>query len=200
MAHFDSWISCTSLQLLLISSKCVFDAENQKLFDKSQQSSTAAGKNKARILKEGALTLITYGANDSIMWLKRIGSFQCAVRCALLTSCPVPGMLECTAFLRTASILAACCEADSVLNRQTSDKRSLLYYRGVLGNRKPGQSPWGGSVLDSVVGAFLTQNVRHLFHDALLNPCHAVANLLWQSAHSIPAPLQASNDIHRRWK
>ncbi len=27
--------------------------------------------------------------------------------------------------------------------------------RGVLGDRKPGLTPWGGSVLDSVVGAFL---------------------------------------------
>lgn len=35
---------------------------------------------KARILKDGVLTLATWGADESLTWLKRIGEFQCAVR------------------------------------------------------------------------------------------------------------------------
>jgi hypothetical protein len=35
---------------------------------------------KARILKDGVLTLATWGADESLSWLKRIGEFQCAVR------------------------------------------------------------------------------------------------------------------------
>lgn len=37
---------------------------------------------KARILKDGVLTLATWGADESLTWLKRIGGFQCAVRYA----------------------------------------------------------------------------------------------------------------------
>lgn len=46
----------------------------------------AAGAKKARILKNGQLTLTTWGADESFIWLKRIGEFQCAVRCGCL--CP----------------------------------------------------------------------------------------------------------------
>ena len=35
----------------------------------------------------------------------------------------------------------------------------MLWRRGVLGDRKLDPRQWGGSILDSVVGAFLTQNV-----------------------------------------
>ncbi|BDA42645.1 probable protein ROS1A at C-terminar half [Coccomyxa sp. Obi] len=65
---------------------------------------------RARILKDGQLTMIMYGADEALKWQMRVSMF-------------------------------------------------LQAARGVLGNRRriPGQ--WGGSVLDSVVGVFLTQNV-----------------------------------------
>ncbi|KAA6429453.1 MAG: transcriptional activator DEMETER-like, partial [Trebouxia sp. A1-2] len=62
-----------------------------------------------RILKEGSLTLIPYGINESLQWAERIAQFTFQARC-------------------------------------------------VLGDRAYSR-PWGGSVLDSVIGTFLTQNV-----------------------------------------
>ncbi|KAL3160951.1 hypothetical protein ABBQ38_009343 [Trebouxia sp. C0009 RCD-2024] len=64
---------------------------------------------RARILKEGSLTLIPYGMDERLTWVERIGHFT----------------------------------------RQA---------RSVLGDRSFSK-PWGGSVLDSVIGTFLTQNV-----------------------------------------
>jgi endonuclease III len=64
---------------------------------------------RARILREGQLTMIVYGADEALLWAKRVFSFQAALR-------------------------------------------------GTLGDRRRNFS-WYGSVLDSVVGVFLTQNV-----------------------------------------
>ena len=36
---------------------------------------------RARILKEGSLTLIVYGADESLKWQMRVSSFLHAVRC-----------------------------------------------------------------------------------------------------------------------
>lgn len=71
-------------------------------------SERATGRRRARILKDGALSMIVFGYDERLVWAKRIGSFI----------------------------------------------RSM---RAVLGDRSL-QTRWGGSVLDSVVGTFLTQN------------------------------------------
>jgi hypothetical protein len=67
-----------------------------------------AGK-RVRILKDGQLSVMVYGANEALLWAQRIAGFQMAMR-------------------------------------------------GVLGDRRR-KFFWSGSVLDSVVGAILTQNV-----------------------------------------
>ena len=54
----------------------------------------------------------------------------------------------------------------------------VLCLRGVLGDRKLDPGQWGGSILDSVVGAFLTQNVT----DALSSKAFMTL------AASFPAP------------
>ena len=68
----------------------------------------AVGRRRARILKDGALSMIVFGYDEKLIWAQRIGSFI----------------------------------------------RSM---RAVLGDRSL-QTRWGGSVLDSVIGTFLTQN------------------------------------------
>ncbi len=42
-----------------------------------------AAAKRARILKEGALTLILYGADEALRWQLRVSSFLHAVRCRL---------------------------------------------------------------------------------------------------------------------
>ena len=53
-----------------------------------------ADKTKARVLREGSLTLIAYGADETLRWLRRIGKFQCAVRCAPIPLPPPSPRLE----------------------------------------------------------------------------------------------------------
>ncbi|KAL0042280.1 hypothetical protein WJX77_008246 [Trebouxia sp. C0004] len=80
--------------------------------DAAEANTTVLRKKKvrrARILKEGSLTLIPYGVDESLQWAERIAQFTHQARC-------------------------------------------------VLGDRAYSK-PWGGSVLDSVIGTFLTQNV-----------------------------------------
>lgn len=69
-------------------------------------------KKRARLLKEGQLTMIVHGTDETRLWNHRVGMFQ----------------------------------------------RNM---RDVLGDRRK-TFEWCGSVLDSVVGAFLTQNVSDL--------------------------------------
>jgi len=68
-----------------------------------------ARKKRARILREGQLTMIVYGANEALTWARRVAQFQKVMR-------------------------------------------------SVLGDRRK-TFTWSGSVTDSIVGAFLTQNV-----------------------------------------
>ncbi|KAK9909860.1 hypothetical protein WJX75_008521 [Coccomyxa subellipsoidea] len=65
---------------------------------------------RARILQDGRLTMILYGADEALKWQMRVSRF-------------------------------------------------LQAARGVLGDRRRVPGQWAGSVLDSVVGVFLTQNV-----------------------------------------
>jgi hypothetical protein len=39
-----------------------------------------AVKSKARLVKEGTLTMIVYGADERLLWQKRIAQFRGAVR------------------------------------------------------------------------------------------------------------------------
>jgi len=78
--------------------------------EQQQQQQQKTKKRKARILRDGALTLSLYGPSEAFMWQTRVHHF-------------------------------------------TSTMRSLL------GDRRPVREAWRGSVLDSVVGVFLTQNV-----------------------------------------
>ncbi|GIL67350.1 hypothetical protein Vafri_20748, partial [Volvox africanus] len=71
---------------------------------------------RARVLREGQLSLIVYGYNEKILWARRVGWFIRAMR-------------------------------------------------GVLGDRTL-RSRWGGSVVDSVVGTFLTQNAADVLSSA----------------------------------
>ena len=58
-------------------------------------------------------------------------------------------------------------------------------HRGVLGNRRLVQGQWGGSVLDSVVGVFLTQNVSD-----------ALSSKAWMSlASTFPLPASQKDGI-----
>lgn len=66
-------------------------------------------KKRARIFRDGQLTMIEYGANEALTWVRRVAVFQDAMRHVL------------------------------------GDRRLVF--------------KWSGSVTDSVVGAFLTQNV-----------------------------------------
>ncbi|KAL4855186.1 hypothetical protein ACK3TF_004177 [Chlorella vulgaris] len=86
----------------------------EPLAQHEQQGQQGAGqraprRKRARIMREGQLTMITYGANEALLWTRRVAAFQHTMR-------------------------------------------------GVLGDRRL-TFKWGGSVLDSVVGVFLTQNV-----------------------------------------
>ena len=57
--------------------------------------------------------------------------------------------------------------------------------RGVLGDRRLVQGQWGGSVLDSVVGVFLTQNVSD-----------ALSSKAWMSlAATFPLPASQKDGI-----
>ena len=67
-------------------------------------------KKRARVLRDGALTLALYGPSEAFVWQTRAAHFTATMR-------------------------------------------------GVLGDRRPVRGAWRGSVLDSVVGVFLTQNV-----------------------------------------
>jgi len=68
-----------------------------------------ARKKRARILREGQLTIIVYGANEALTWARRVAQFQ------------------------------------NVMREVLGDRRKTF--------------TWSGSVTDSIVGAFLTQNV-----------------------------------------
>ena len=58
-------------------------------------------------------------------------------------------------------------------------------HRGVLGERRLVQGQWGGSVLDSVVGVFLTQNVAD-----------ALSSKAWMSlAATFPLPASQQDGI-----
>lgn len=41
-------------------------------------------KSKARLVKEGSLTMIVYGDDERLVWQKRIAQFRGAVRCACI--------------------------------------------------------------------------------------------------------------------
>ena len=57
--------------------------------------------------------------------------------------------------------------------------------RGVLGDRRLVQGQWGGSILDSVVGVFLTQNVSD-----------ALSSKAWMSlASTFPLPASQQDGI-----
>jgi len=66
-------------------------------------------RKRARVMKEGQLAIVVYGACEEALWARRLWHF-------------------------------------------------IETMRGVLGNRQF-DVPWGGSVVDSVIGTFLTQNV-----------------------------------------
>uniref|UniRef100_A0A1D2A9X5 J domain-containing protein n=2 Tax=Auxenochlorella protothecoides TaxID=3075 RepID=A0A1D2A9X5_AUXPR len=76
-------------------------------------------KRRAHVLRDGALTMVAYGADEILLWHKRVATFQQAMRAVL------------------------------------GDRRRTFL--------------WSGSVLDSVIGAFLTQNVAdHLSSSAFM--------------------------------
>jgi len=138
-----------------------------------------AGK-RARILREGQLTMITYGANEALTWARRVGAFQHTMRCVEPAMWLVVGACLCccvSAWL-CSSVTArvrACVQAAGTLSTTTTHLNPMLWLcacmrcaapglpclafcccSGVLGDRRLTFN-WGGSVLDSVVGVFLTQ-------------------------------------------
>jgi endonuclease III len=97
-----------------------------------------ARKKRARILREGQLTMIVYGANEALTWARRVAQFQSVMR-------------------------------------------------NVLGDRRK-TFTWSGSVTDSVVGAFLTQNVS----DALSSRAYMEVASRWPARHNA-APSSSEN-------
>ncbi|KAH7615570.1 hypothetical protein Ndes2526B_g09681 [Nannochloris sp. 'desiccata'] len=87
-------------------------------------------RKRARILREGQLTMIVYGANEAMTWARRVTQFQNVMR-------------------------------------------------SVLGDRRK-TFTWSGSVTDSVVGAFLTQNVS----DALSSRAYMEVASRWPAQHN----------------
>ena len=44
---------------------------------------------RAHVLREGALTMVAYGADEVLTWHKRVGTFQNAMRCVMPARLPV---------------------------------------------------------------------------------------------------------------
>ncbi|GFR51460.1 hypothetical protein Agub_g13869 [Astrephomene gubernaculifera] len=90
--------------------------QQQQQQQQGQQPPKKPATKRARVLREGQLSLIVFGYDEKIVWARRVGGFMRAMR-------------------------------------------------GVLGDRSL-RCRWGGSVLDSVVGTFLTQNAADVLSSA----------------------------------
>lgn len=112
---------------------------------------TCPAERRARILKDGQLTMIVYGESEALLWAQRVATLQTALRCADCPPCVAPRL---------------CRHAWTFYRSMTSDANDAAGHlrirsamrRGVLGDRRR-NSLWTSSVMDSVIGAFLTQNV-----------------------------------------
>ncbi|MCJ1425116.1 hypothetical protein MMC29_003004 [Sticta canariensis] len=156
----------------------VVEAVAQEGSDSPSKVNRKPAVKRPRLLKPGSLTLAVHGADEAYKWEARVATFTGTV---------------------SESLLLAPAQGTRSWVQHPPANKEVMRCRHVLGDRALVKGQWGGSVLDSVIGTFLTQNAADVLSSQAFMTLVARYPAQVDSRSQSVAPQDKSGHVHLGW-